>query len=156
VVGSALHLAGQVMAIDLKGAVAKPANAQKFAGALLEGYLGAAVGARSKSEIDLLIFTCLIDAKAIDPDAPTYDLARALNIPRAEHVVWFSTGSSDHRRTRSGPTLAKSLHLSPIGNNRGLGTTGCFISVRLQHFTALNLRDLRDCSVSAGENPENS
>jgi hypothetical protein len=27
-----------------------------------------------------LVFKCLIDAKAIDPDAPAYDIARALNI----------------------------------------------------------------------------
>jgi hypothetical protein len=28
-----------------------------------------------------LVFTCLIEAGAIDPDAPVYDIARALNIP---------------------------------------------------------------------------
>ena len=43
-------------------------------------YTFPAFGARSKSEIDLLVFACLIDAKAIDPEAPIYDIARALNI----------------------------------------------------------------------------
>jgi hypothetical protein len=40
-----------------------------------------AFGARSKFEIDLLVFTCLIEAGAIDPDASVYGIARALNIP---------------------------------------------------------------------------
>jgi hypothetical protein len=48
-----------------------------------------AFGACSKSEINLLVFTCLIEAKAIDPDAPVYDLARALNITpaRARNLI---------------------------------------------------------------------
>jgi hypothetical protein len=56
---------------------------------LAEAYLSPAFGARSKSEVDLLVFTCLIDAKAIDPEAPIYDLARALNITpgRARNLV---------------------------------------------------------------------
>jgi hypothetical protein len=68
------------MAIEIKAALAKPAGAQKFANSFVEGYLSPAFGARPKSEIDLLVFTCLIEAKAIDPDTPIYDLARALNI----------------------------------------------------------------------------
>jgi hypothetical protein len=69
--------------MDIKAAIAKPASAQKFASTFVEAYLSPAFGARSKSEIDILVFTCLIDAKAIDPDAPIYDLARTLNITPA-------------------------------------------------------------------------
>jgi hypothetical protein len=77
------------MAFDIKAALSKPANALKFSGLFVESYLSPAFGARSKSEIDLLVFTCLIDAKAIDPEAPIYDIARALNIPpvRARSLV---------------------------------------------------------------------
>ena len=68
------------MAIDIPSALSKPANALKFCELFFTGYAAPAFGARSKSEIDLLVFTCLIEAKAIDPEAPIYDIARALNI----------------------------------------------------------------------------
>jgi hypothetical protein len=71
------------MAIDVRAGLSKPATAQKFAGAFIDGYLSPAFGARSKSEIDLLVFTSLIEAKAIDPAEPIYDIARALNIAPA-------------------------------------------------------------------------
>ena len=78
-----------VRAMDLKAALVKPANAQRFASTFVEAYLSPAFGARSKKEIDLLVFACLIDAKAIDPSAPIYDLARTLNITpaRARNLV---------------------------------------------------------------------
>jgi hypothetical protein len=69
--------------MDIKAALAKSANAQKFATTFVEAYLSPAFGARSKAEIDLLVFTCLLDAKAIDPNTPIYDLARVLNITPA-------------------------------------------------------------------------
>jgi hypothetical protein len=68
------------MPVDVRAGVSKPAAAQKFAGAFIDGYLTPAFGARSKLEVDLLVFTCLIEAKVIDPATPIYDLARALNI----------------------------------------------------------------------------
>ena len=46
----------------------------------VDGYLTPAFGARSKSEIDLLVLGSLIAAGVVDPGAPIYDLARALNI----------------------------------------------------------------------------
>ena len=61
----------------------KDASAATFARSFLEGYLAPAFGARSKSEIDLLVFSCLIDAKVINPDGPLYDIARGLNITPA-------------------------------------------------------------------------
>ena len=70
-------------AVDINAAISKPINGQKFASAFVEAYLSPAFGARSKSEIDILVFTCLIEAKAIDPSAPVYDLARALNMTTA-------------------------------------------------------------------------
>jgi hypothetical protein len=71
------------MAIDIKGTLAKPANAAKFTAAFIAAYASPAFGAHSKSEIDLLVFSCLIEAGAIDPEAPEYDIARALNITPA-------------------------------------------------------------------------
>jgi hypothetical protein len=68
------------MTIDIKAALSKPSNAAKFAAAFVPTYLSPAFGVRSKSEIDLLVFSSLIEAGAIEPDAPAYDIARALNI----------------------------------------------------------------------------
>jgi len=71
------------VAIDIKAALSKPASAAKFTSVFISAYTSPAFGARSKSEIDLLVFSCLIDAGAIDPQAPEYDIARALNITPA-------------------------------------------------------------------------
>ena len=57
--------------------------AAKFGSSFAEQYLAPAFGSRSKSEIDLLVFGCLIEAGAIDPRAPVYETARALNITPA-------------------------------------------------------------------------
>ena len=58
----------------------KPAAATAFVTMFVDGYLTPAFGARTKSEIDLLVLGCLIKAGALDPGAPVYDLARALNL----------------------------------------------------------------------------
>lgn len=55
-------------------------RAGAFARHVIEGYLDPAFGSRSKVEIDLLLFTALIKAKAIDPNGPIYPIARAFNI----------------------------------------------------------------------------
>ena len=68
------------MATDVKASLARQAAAAKFASMFVDGYLSPAFGARSKAEIDLLVFASLIEAGAIDPSAPTYEVARALNI----------------------------------------------------------------------------
>jgi hypothetical protein len=68
------------MALDIKAALSKHADAAKFAVPFIAGYLSPAFGARSKAEIDLLVFTCLITADALDPQMPEYEIARALNI----------------------------------------------------------------------------
>lgn len=69
--------------IDLKGKLADPAVAQKFAAVFADAYLMPAFGARSKSEIDLLVLTSLIEAGALDPTAPIYEIARAFNLTPA-------------------------------------------------------------------------
>src|SRR5579859_4968698 len=69
--------------IDLMTAITEPEAAKTFATAFVGEYLMPAFGARSKSEIDLLVFTCLIEAGAIDPAAPIYDIARAFNLTPA-------------------------------------------------------------------------
>jgi hypothetical protein len=66
---------------DLKAI--KDTQASAFARTFLEGYLAPAFGARSKSEIDLLVFSCLINAKLINPEGPIYEIARGLNITPA-------------------------------------------------------------------------
>jgi hypothetical protein len=69
------------MAPVIKGnLLAKPGSAAKFGEAFVKEFVTPAFGARSKSEIDLLVFACLIEAGVIDPDAPVYDTARLLNI----------------------------------------------------------------------------
>jgi hypothetical protein len=68
------------MPLDIKAALSKPASALTFCGSFIEAYLSPAFGSRTKSEINLLVFACLIQAKAIDAEAPIYDIARALNV----------------------------------------------------------------------------
>jgi hypothetical protein len=63
--------------------LSKATAAQEFTASFIEGYLAPAFGARSKSEIDLLVFASLVKAKAIDPASPIYDLARNLNVTPA-------------------------------------------------------------------------
>lgn len=72
------------MPYDIPAALKDPAKALVFAAHLADGYLTPAFGARTKSEIDLLVFTALIKAEAIDPAGPVYELARTLNVTPAK------------------------------------------------------------------------
>lgn len=65
---------------DVRVAMQRLAAAKAFSTMFVDGYLTPAFGARTKSEIDLLVLGCLINAGALDPGAPVYDLARALNL----------------------------------------------------------------------------
>ena len=56
------------------------ATAAEFARAFLASYLNPALVFLSKTEIDLLVFTRLIAAEAIDPDGPIFTISRTLNI----------------------------------------------------------------------------
>ena len=80
------------MADDIKSALSKPAAASRFTSSFISGYLSPAFGARSKSEIDLLVFSCLIDAKAIGPWEPpalgAVTAPTAVLIRPDGHVAW--------------------------------------------------------------------
>ncbi len=93
--------------IDLKTALADPAKAQKFAATFAAGYLTPAFGARSKSEIDLLVFSSLIEAGALDPSTPIYDIARAFSLtPTRVRTLIFNW---QLRSTASGFDLRSAL-----------------------------------------------
>ena len=65
---------------DIRTSILRPNASVTFATMFIDGYLTPAFGARTKSEIDLLVLKCLIAAGTLDPAAPVYDLARALNL----------------------------------------------------------------------------
>lgn len=65
---------------DLRTLLKQPAHSTPFVETLVDGYFGTAFGALPKTEIEQLLFTAMIRAKAIDPDGPIYDIARALRI----------------------------------------------------------------------------
>lgn len=69
------------MKIDVDAIAHKREAASAFTRCFLTAYLTPAFGTRSKTEIDLLVFSSLIEAKVIDVDSPIYEIARALNIP---------------------------------------------------------------------------
>jgi hypothetical protein len=92
---------------DVIKAIQDPKAGAAFAAAFVGGYLAPAFGARSKTEIDLLVFTCLIDAGAIDPAGPIYDIARAMNItPTRVRTLIFNW---QLRSTASGVDLGAQL-----------------------------------------------
>ncbi len=70
--------------LDPRSSLTQPAAALAFANAFIVPYLTPAFGVLSKSEIDLLVFSSLVAAGAIDPGGPLYDIARALNITPAK------------------------------------------------------------------------
>lgn len=57
-----------------------PQVATTFATGFVEQYARPAFGSRSKSEIDLLVFSCLVQAGVIDPSDSLYDIARTLSV----------------------------------------------------------------------------
>jgi hypothetical protein len=93
--------------------LSEPEVAIKFGSNFAKQYLAPAFGSRSKSEIDLLVFGCLIEAGAVDPAAPIYETARALNITpartRALLLNWQlrSTSSAADLRTELISVLQK-------------------------------------------------
>jgi hypothetical protein len=114
------------MAGDVRAAVTKQAAASKFASSFVDGYLSPAFGAKSKSEIDLLVFGCLIEAGVIDPNTPIYDIARALNITPARTrsliLNWQLRAASHQADLR--PAIAnavKRTHFSKDGTMLAFG-----------------------------------
>jgi hypothetical protein len=92
------------MAYDIRTALADPEKARRFAERFMGGYLTPAFGARSKSEIDLLVLEALAAAGALDVEGPIYDLARTFNITpaRARSLVmaWQLRNGSDEAGMR--------------------------------------------------------
>jgi hypothetical protein len=112
--------------VVIKITLAKPENAQKFANSFVKSYLSPAFGARSKSEIDLLVFTCLIEAKAIDPEASIYELARALNVTpaRARSLVLNWQLRSTAAQTDLGGSIVEALKKTRFSKDGTLLTFG--------------------------------
>lgn len=106
--------------IDISAALSKPGKAVKVCELFVGAYATPAFGARSKSEIDLLVFTCLIEAKAIDPELPNYDIARALNITpaRARSLIFnwqLRTVAKDSDLRPALVTALKKTHFNSDG-----------------------------------------
>src|ERR1700760_2652525 len=69
---------------DIRKAFDDKAAAATFAQKFLEAYTATAFGVLPKTEIDLLVFTLLVQAGVIDANGPIYRTARALNITPAK------------------------------------------------------------------------
>jgi hypothetical protein len=113
------------MTNEIRAALSKPAAAQKFATAFCDGYLIPAFGTRSKSEIDLLVFSALIAAGAVDPDGPIFDTARSLNLSptRVRNLLLnWQLRSSTKSDLRSG--FAKALKKTRFSKDGTLLTFG--------------------------------
>lgn len=59
-------------------------RAAEFARAFLRSYIVPALGVLPKTEIDLRVFTLLVQAGAVDPNGSIFTLARSLNITPAK------------------------------------------------------------------------
>jgi len=78
------------MAIDIKAALSKPANAAKFTGAFIAAYMSPAFGTRSKTEIDLLVLVALGKKAAGEAGGALAD--ELLAKPAAEKAASFLRG----------------------------------------------------------------
>jgi hypothetical protein len=65
---------------DVRKAFADKDVAAVFAKAFIDRYASVALGVLPKTEIDLTVFSLLIEAKIIDPEGSVFRIARALNI----------------------------------------------------------------------------
>lgn len=114
------------MAYDIRATLKDPAKATLFAEHFTEGYLTPAFGARSKSEIDLLVFTALIKAGAIDPTGPVYELSRALNVTpaRARSLIFNWQLRDPSLRNDLGASLREALQKTRFSKDGTLLTFG--------------------------------
>lgn len=109
-----------------KQTLKNPESAKKFTTYFIEGYLNPAFGARSKPEIDLLVLGALIEADALDPAGPIYDLARALNITptRARTLIHnWQLRNEEFRQDLSKP-LIRALQKTKFSKDGSLLTFG--------------------------------
>lgn len=72
------------MHTDIRNALDDNATAAALARTLIDGYLSPSLGAISKSEMDNLVFRCLVEAGAVKTDKGIYDIARRLSITPAK------------------------------------------------------------------------
>jgi hypothetical protein len=156
-----MEVLGFTMAIDIGTALAKSVNAVKFSELFVNGYTAPAFGARSKSEIDLLVFTCLIEAKAIDPDSPIYDIARALNITptRVRSLIFNWQLRTTARDSDLRPNLVATLKKTRFNSDGTLLTFGVESPLLKEEITARLMSKgvfsdasfcKGDCSITCG------
>ena len=123
---AALHQTAGAEVADVRVSMQKPAAATAFVTMFVDGYLTPAFGARTKSEIDLLVLGCLINAGALDPGAPVYDLARALNLTptrvRSLILNWQLRSSGQNLDLRG--ALVQALGKTRFAKNGSLLTFG--------------------------------
>lgn len=98
----------------IKAMLSDSSKGAAFASKFLAAYLDPAFGAKSKSELDLLVFSTLIDAGLLDPDRPIYELSRALNITpaRVRALVFNWQLRSDAFRSNLNERLVNALQLT--------------------------------------------
>jgi len=87
---------------EIRKTLSEPKNAAAFSAVFMEGYLTPAFGARSKSEVDLLVFTALVEAKVVKQaaDLRVGQLAvrrRAVHRQRGERDLAQLSRSLDQR-----------------------------------------------------------
>ena len=116
----------RTMTYDIRATLKDPGKAVLFAGHLAEGYLTPAFGARSKSEIDLLVFTALIKAGVIDPAGPLYELSRTLNVTpaRARSLIFNWQLRDPGLRNDLGALLREALQKTRFSKDGTLLTFG--------------------------------
>lgn len=114
------------MPYDIRATLKDPKKGQLFAEHFIDAYLTPAFGARTKSEIDLLVLGALIKAEAIDPTAPTYELARAFNItPTRARTLLFNWQLRDSQfRNDLTDALKKALQQTRFSKDGTLLTFG--------------------------------
>jgi hypothetical protein len=69
---------------DLRVQLADPKIATGFTQAFVARYFSLALGALPKSEVDQLVFDCLVEVGIIDPEGPIFAITRALNVQPAK------------------------------------------------------------------------
>jgi len=77
-------------------------RAASFADSFISHYLTPAFGARSKTEVDNLVFALLVEAGAVDPAARPFEIAQKLNITIAKAkalvVTWQMRRVTTHEQ----------------------------------------------------------
>lgn len=121
---------------DIQAILEDHGNGAAFARGFAETYFSQAFGILPKSEIDLLVFKLLVDAKAINPEGSIFSIARALNItPAKARNILFQY----QLRFVDGPTAdamilrtMASARFSVSGNNLVFGIESPLVRAAIQ------------------------